>query len=81
LEVMQEAEKKKLKKYLSNISHKPGNKEEIIQLLDRNGAVLYMFSEIERHSGLALTGLEKANATAPAVEKLKEIITKLIPSV
>jgi len=76
-EVAQESEKQQLKKCMDDIIN---NKEDIIHLLDRNGAVLYLLSEIERHSELAIAGLEKAGAMPPAVEKLHRIITTLIPS-
>ncbi len=81
MEVASEADKNTMKEYLIDISNNHLTKEDIIHLLDRNGAVLYLSSEIERHSGLAIAGLEKANALPPAVEKLQDIITKLTPVV
>jgi geranylgeranyl pyrophosphate synthase len=77
MEVVPETEKLLLKNYLTNINDGHFNKQDLINFLDRNGAVLYLSSEIERHAGIAITSLENANALSPAGEKLKEIITKL----
>lgn len=79
-EVAKDNEKRQLNQYLLECSNNDANKKNIISLLDRNGAVLYLLAEIERHSGLAMDGLKKANAMPPALDKLKEIITTLTRS-
>ncbi len=79
MEVVPETEKLLLNNYLANINNSRFNKDELINFLDRNGAVLYLLSEIERHAELAKTNLENVNALSPANEKLQEIINKLTP--
>jgi len=77
LEVVPEIEKTKIKEYLADSPTGYIEKDEMVSLLNQNGAVLYLFSEIERHSNLALAGLEKAEALSPASEKLQQIILEL----
>lgn len=79
LEVIPETEKNLIKDYLIGVKNYHLTKDDVIQLLEQSGAVLYLSSEIERHSGLAIVGLEKANALPPASNKLQDIIKKLTP--
>ena len=77
LEVVPEIEKTKIKEYLADSPTGYIEKDEMVSLLNQNGAVLYLFSEIERHSNLAIAGLEKAEALSPASDKLQQIILEL----
>lgn len=79
IEVLPETEKKLLVEYLVEGMNDHSKKTSVIDTLDKNGAVLYLFSEIERHSSLAISSLEKTGARSPAKEKLHQIINQLIP--
>lgn len=80
MEVASENDKNQLKEYFNDDINCQSIKEKIMSLLEKCGAVLYLSSEIERHSGLALAGLENANALSPALEKLNKIINSLTPT-
>jgi geranylgeranyl pyrophosphate synthase len=50
---------------------------EVLQLLKKNGAEIYILAEIERQQGLALAALEQARPEPSAGEQLRGMLRRL----
>lgn len=60
--------------------HIQAAREEIYEIIEANGGVLYLLTEIEKHRKLALQGLELAEARQPARDSLSALLEQFSPS-
>jgi geranylgeranyl diphosphate synthase type I len=79
-EVCQEPVKDQLKRLLSQAELDPGATKEILQIVESNGGLLYLLTEIEKHRRLALEGLEQIDADQPAKQILVSLLDFFIPA-
>jgi len=67
----------RLKRHLLDINSDPQVSSEVLKLIERSGAVLFIMTEIEQHKQKALDCLEHACPQSPSGDKLAEMILQL----
>ncbi len=77
IEVLPEPEKSRLRELAGFSSHEPVAINEIVDLLNKSGAGLYLLAEMDRHYASAVKSLEKAGPSSPAGERLTALIHAL----
>jgi geranylgeranyl pyrophosphate synthase len=56
----------------------PGAVDQIYQIVESSGGVLYLLAELEKHRSLALEGLERAGAIQPAKQQLISLLENFV---
>lgn len=74
LDVLPETEITRLNELIALNSDDPELVNEIIEILDRSGAGLYLLAEMERHYNSGVGFLQDADPLAPAADQLMELI-------
>ena len=67
----------RLKKCIQAADQDPQSAEEVLELINQSGAVLYIRAEIERHREGALSGLSQASPSSPSGETLHALLDSL----
>lgn len=74
LEVSESPYKEQLQSCLSQTSSGESAAKEVIRLIDRSGASIYILAEVERHKRLAIEALEQAQPLSPFGDELVEML-------
>lgn len=74
LDVCQLSDKERIRQCLFATTDDPVAVEEVIDIIDRSGAGVYILAELDRHRRLAKTALEQAKPQSPAAENLFNIL-------
>lgn len=77
LEVLPDGEGRQLLTWIKSGSQEVKTVNNIITLLERCGAILYLQAELDRHRNLGLFALEKAESVSPAAAQLAELIKEM----
>ena len=77
LEVLPDDEGHQLLSWIKSGSQEIKTVNNVITLLDRCGATLYLQAELDRHRNLGLTALEKAGSVSPAAVQQEKLINEM----
>lgn len=77
LEVLPDDEGRQLLTWIKSGSQEVKTVNNVISLLDRCGATLYLQAELDRHRNLGLTALDKAESESLAAAQLAELINEM----
>jgi geranylgeranyl pyrophosphate synthase len=78
MQMISPAAKEQLQTHLLNAPNDPQAAADAAHMIEENGAVIYLLSEIERNKGLAVDHLTKARAQSPAREILQGYLERLV---
>ena len=77
LEVLPDYEGRQLLSWINSGSQEIKTVNNVIALLDRCGATLYVQAEVDRHRNLGLTSLEDAGSDSPAAAQLGKFLNDM----
>lgn len=77
MDLLPESENKKLENWLESLHDEPEYIDEILRILDKSGAGLFIATQMERRYALARTSLAAANPISPGGEALYEYLDQL----
>lgn len=77
MEVVKNQKKSSLIRCLNHAHQDQESVEEAIQIMEESGVVIYLLSEIERHSKLALSRLDDAGPEADAAKNLAGMVKRI----
>ena len=76
-DVLPEVDKVELKEWINTTPREPQMVENVVEILNRCGAGLYMMAEAEKHFNLGMKSLQVASPSSPAGEKLASLLHQL----
>ena len=80
MEVYPPSMREHLRQCLRSSGHHQNDMDEVLQMINESGAVLYVETQIERHRAEALAGLSQAAPQSPAGEMLDALLNSINPN-